>query len=160
MAEDMQCQKLQVCVVVKNLDEAMKKYGDLLGIDSFLIYAVDSQELGVTREGKPTKYKIRVGMANLGGAVLELLENIEGQTIWKDYYDKHGEGLHHIGLFVKNFPAALSAFTDRGFKVTVDGPIVGKTRIGRFTYIETEQRLGTTFEIMDFPEDMMKAFEK
>jgi methylmalonyl-CoA/ethylmalonyl-CoA epimerase len=97
-------------------------------------------------------------MAKVGGAVLELLENVMGQTIWKDFYEKHGEGLHHIGLFVKNFPAALSAFTDRGFKVTVDGPIAGKDRTGRFTYLETEKRMGTMFEIMDLPEDLMEGF--
>jgi methylmalonyl-CoA/ethylmalonyl-CoA epimerase len=158
MAEDMQCEKLQICVVVKDLDEAMKRYSDLLGIGPFLIYSVDSTELGVTREGKPTDYKVRVGMAKMGGAVLELLENLRGQTIWKDFYDEHGEGMHHIGLFVKNYPAALAAFTDRGFKVTVDGPIAAQERTGRFTYIESQERLGTTFELLDFPEELMKAF--
>jgi methylmalonyl-CoA/ethylmalonyl-CoA epimerase len=159
MAEDMKCEKLQICVVVENLDEAMKRYSDLLGIGPFLIYSVDSTELRVTREGQPTDYKVRVGMAKLGGAVLELLENIRGQTIWKDFYDKHGEGMHHVGLFVKNYPVALAAFVDRGFKITVDGPIAGEARTGRFTYIESQKRLGTTFELLDFPEDLMKAFQ-
>lgn len=159
MAEDMKCEKLQICVVVENLDEAMKRYSDLLGIGPFLIYSVDSTELGVTREGQPTDYKVRVGMAKLGGAVLELLENIRGQTIWKDFYDKHGEGMHHIGLFVRNYPVALAAFVDRGFTITVDGPIAGEARTGRFTYIESQERLGTTFELLDFPEDLMKAFQ-
>jgi methylmalonyl-CoA/ethylmalonyl-CoA epimerase len=158
MAEDMQCEKVQICVVVENLEEAMKRYSDLLGVGPFLIYSVDSRELGVTREGKPTNYRIRVGMAKMGGAVLELLENLEGQTIWKDFFDIHGECMHHIGLFVKNFPVALKAFTERGFKITVDGPIASPERIGRFTYLDTEERLGTTFELLDFPEDMMKAF--
>jgi methylmalonyl-CoA/ethylmalonyl-CoA epimerase len=158
MAEDMQCEKIQICVVVENLDEAMKRYADLLGVGPFLIYSVDAKELGVTRDGLPTDYKVRVGMAKMGGAVLELLESLKGQTIWKDFYDKHGENMHHIGLFVKNFPAALSAFTDRGFKITVDGPIAGKERTGRFTYLETQERMGTTFELLDFPEDLMQAF--
>lgn len=158
MAEDMQCVKVQVCVVVHSLEEAMKRYSDVIGVGPFLIYSVDSRQLGITREGKPTDYKIRVAMANMGGAVLELLENIEGQTIWKDFYDRNGEGMHHIGLFVKNYPAALAAFADRGYKITVDGPIESPLRTGRFTYLETENRLGTTIELLDFPEDMMEAF--
>jgi methylmalonyl-CoA/ethylmalonyl-CoA epimerase len=158
VAEDMWCEKIQICVVVENLDEAMRRYTDLLGVGPFLIYSVDAKELGVTRDGLPADYKIRVGMAKMGGAVLELLENLKGQTIWKDFYDKHGEGVHHIGLFVKNFPAALSAFVDRGFNITVDGPIAGKDRTGQFTYLETQERMGTTFELLDFPEDLMKAF--
>jgi methylmalonyl-CoA/ethylmalonyl-CoA epimerase len=158
MAEDMECEKVQICVVVENVDEAMKRYSDLLGVGPFLIYSVDAKQLGVTREGLPTDYKVRVAMAKMGGAVLELLESNKGQTIWKDFYDKHGEGMHHIGLFVRNFPAALAAFTDRGFKITVDGPIEGKSRTGRFTYLETQERMGTTFELLDFPEDLMQAF--
>jgi hypothetical protein len=144
MDANMNCEKLQICVVVKDLDEAMKRYSDTLGIGPFLIYSVDAKELKVTREGRPADYKIRVGMAKMGGGVLELLE--------------HGEGVHHIGLFVKNYPAALAAFMDRGFKITVDGPIVGTDRTGRFTYLETQERLGTTFELLDFPEELMAAF--
>lgn len=158
MAEDMQCIKVQVCVVVTNLEEAMERYSDVIGVGPFLIYSVDSQQLGITREGKPTDYKIRVAMAKMGGAVLELLENVEGQTIWKDFYDRNGEGMHHIGLFVKNYPAALAALTDRGYTITVDGPIESPVRTGRFTYLETEKGLGTTIELLDFPEDMMEAF--
>src|ERR1700722_6862985 len=111
MNNRMECEKLQLCLVVRNLDEAMKRYSDLLGIGPFVVYTVDSQELpGITRNGQPTNYKVRVGMAKMGNAILELLENLRGQTIWKDFYDKHGEGLHHVGLLVKDFPAALSAF--------------------------------------------------
>ena len=111
MTDDMQCDKLQVCVVVNNLDEAMRRYSDLLGIGPFVVYTVDSQEMpGITRDGQPTNYRVRVGMAKIGNGILELLENLRGQTIWKDFYDKHGEGVHHIGLVMKNFPAALSAY--------------------------------------------------
>jgi methylmalonyl-CoA/ethylmalonyl-CoA epimerase len=159
MTGAIQFDKLQVCVVVENLDEAMKRYSDLLGIGPFVIYTVDSQELpGITREGLPTNYKVRVGMAKMGCGILELLENLRGQTIWKDFYDRHGEGVHHIGLLVEDFAGALSAFKDRGFKVTVDGPIAGKNRTGRFTYMNTEKQMGTTLEILDFPEDLLKAF--
>jgi hypothetical protein len=31
-------------------------------------------------------------------------------------------------------------------------------RTGRFTYLETQERLGTTFESLDFPKELMAAF--
>jgi 4-hydroxyphenylpyruvate dioxygenase-like putative hemolysin len=160
MGSGIQCEMLQFCVVVKNLDEAMERYSSLFGIGPFLVYTVDTDELpGITRDGKPTKYRIRVGMAKMGGAVLELFESQQGETIWKEFYDKHGEGLHHVGMFVPDYKAALKEFTHQGFKVTVDGPIVGKTRDGRFTYLDTQERLGTTFELLDFPEDLMAQWK-
>jgi hypothetical protein len=112
MAHGMQCDMLQVCVVVNNLDEAMKRYSDLLGIGPFVVYTVDSQEVpGITRDGQPTNYCVRVGMAKIGNGILELLENLRGQTIWKDFYDKHGEGVHHIGLVTSlpRFPTSSLA---------------------------------------------------
>jgi hypothetical protein len=40
----------------------------------------------------------------------------------------------------------------------VDGPIAGKHRTGRFTYMDTEKQMGTTLEILDFPEDLLESF--
>jgi catechol 2,3-dioxygenase-like lactoylglutathione lyase family enzyme len=160
MVPGVKCDRLQVCIVVKDLDEAMKRYTDLLGVGPFLVYTVDTDEVpGVTRDGKPTSYAVRVGITKLGSGVLELFQSLRGETIWKEFFDRHGEGLHHLGFYVKDFDAALATFTGQGFKITVDGPIVGKERTGRFTYFDTQDRMGTTLELLDFPEDLMAQLE-
>ena len=156
ISRDLKTEMLQVCVVVKDLDEAIKRYSSLFGIGSFHVFTVDTNEWpGITHRGQPIDYKVRVGMAKLGGAVLELLENQRGETMWKEFFDKHGEGMQHIGLFVRDYDAALTTFTRQGFSITLDGPVVGKERNGRFTYLDTQQELGTTFALLDFPEDFM-----
>jgi 4-hydroxyphenylpyruvate dioxygenase-like putative hemolysin len=147
---------LQVCVVVKDLDEAMKRYSSAFGVGPFLVYNVDTSEWpGIKEGGKPADFRIRLAMSKLGNAILELLESQRGMTIWQDFLDKHGEGVHHLGLFVDDFEAAFRHFTQQGFTVTVEGPIVGEMRSGRFAYLDTHNNLGTTVELLDMPEDLM-----
>ena len=156
MANGIKPEMIQICVVVRDLDESIQRYTSVFGIEKFHVYTVDTADVAdVTVNGQPSSYAVRVGMAKLGNVVLELFQSLHGQTIWKDYYDRHGEGIHHIGLIVGDYAAALEEFTRKGFKVTVDGPILGKPRDGRFTYLDTQKELGATFELLDFPEDFM-----
>ncbi len=94
-----------------------------------------------------------VAMGKIGTGMLELLESERGETIYKEFLDKHGEGVHHIGFFVdQDHDRACNALIDEGFPHTQGGPILGENRDGRFDYFDTEKKLGTTIELLDFPE--------
>jgi hypothetical protein len=94
-------------------------------------------------------------MARLGGAVIELLEPLRGQRMYKDFLDQHGEGVHHVGLMFDDYAEAFKGLTSGGFTVTVDGPIVGESRTGRSAYFDTQEKFSTTFELLDFPEEIL-----
>jgi methylmalonyl-CoA/ethylmalonyl-CoA epimerase len=157
MADGVMKDMVQICVVVKNLENAMRQYSTVFGIEDFIVYKVDSDNVaGITDRGEPAKsYAVQVGMARLGGAVIELLEPLRGQSMYQDFLDQHGEGVHHVGLMVDNYGDAVKGLTRHGLPVTVDGPIVGESRTGRFTYFDTQEKLGTTFELLDFPEEIL-----
>src|SRR5215831_11611999 len=40
------------------------------------------------------------------GITFELLEPLDGPSPWKDHLEKHGEGMHHIGINVPDYLAA------------------------------------------------------
>ena len=132
---------IQVCVIVKDLREAMDRYHSLFGIGPFEVYTVDTKELpGVTYRGQPGDYRVTVGMGKIGTGVLELLECERGETIYKEFLDKHGEGVHHIGFFVdQDHDRACNTLIDEGFPHTQGGPILGENRDGRFDYFDTER---------------------
>jgi methylmalonyl-CoA/ethylmalonyl-CoA epimerase len=157
MANGIMKDMVQICVVVKDLDKAMQRYSSVFGIKDFVVYKVDTDNVpGITDRGQPTKsYAVQVGMARLAGAIIELLEPLRGETMYQDFLDQHGEGVHHVGLVVDDYDEALKGLTGQGFGVTVDGPIVGESRKGRFTYFDTQEELGTTFELLDFPEELL-----
>ncbi len=157
MADGVMKDMVQICVVVKNLENAMRQYSTVFGIEDFIIYKVDSDNVpGITDRGEPAKsYAVQVGMARLGGAVIELLEPLRGESMYQDFLDQHGEGVHHVGLIADHYDDAVKGFTRHGLAITVDGPIVGDSRTGRFTYFDTQERLGTIFELLDFPEEIL-----
>ncbi len=160
MAKGVMKDMVQICVVVRDLEKAMRQYSTVFGIKDFVVYKVDSDHVpGITDHGQPAKsYAVQVGMARLGGAVIELLEPLRGQSMYQDFLDQHGEGVHHVGLMVDHYAEALEGFTRHGLGVTVDGPIVGESRTGRFTYLDTQEKLGTTFELLDFPAELLEQW--
>ena len=100
----MKIKKLQICVIVRDLDAAIERYQSLFGIGPFAVYKVDTRELpGITYRGQPGNYRLRVGMANLGGGILELLEPQGGDSPFEDFLKQHGEGVQHVGLVVEDY---------------------------------------------------------
>ena len=146
----------QVCLVVKDLRAAMDKYASL-GIGPFSVYTVDTKMLpGVTYRGAAANYRAQVAMAKIGTLWLELMEHQEGENIYKEHLQKHGEGLHHFGIFVDDYKAACDHLTGQGYRQIMGGPIIGKDREGRFDYFETEKGYGAIIELLDMPDDLGK----
>jgi len=162
MPDKMKISILQVSVIVKNLEAAMQRYTSLLGIGPFCVYTVDTSEVpGVTYRGQRGDYKVRVGMAKVAGAVIELIEQQRGESIYTEFLRKHGEGVHHIGLIVDDMKEAFKQFAGHGFTTpSQDGPIVNEKpkRDGRFTYFDTEQKFGTTLELLDVPDNILASW--
>jgi methylmalonyl-CoA/ethylmalonyl-CoA epimerase len=158
MRNDFQIRILQVCVVVKDVDAAVGNFEELLGIGPFAVYTVDSKDMpGVTYRGLPGDYRVKVAMTKVGGGVIELIENQRGANIYTEFLAKHGEGIHHIGLITDDFEPIFKNFCDRGLQPSLDGPIVGKT-MGRFTYFDTEPRVGGILELLDVPGDVLQKW--
>jgi hypothetical protein len=52
---------------------------------------------------------------------LELMEVIDGPSIYQDWIEERGEGLHHINFLVGDFDAAIGALTHEGFECIQSG---------------------------------------
>ena len=145
--------RLQVCILVKDLEDAMKRYSDLLGIEKYSVYVVDTRELpGVTYRGQPADYRVTVAIANVDTWQIELMMPERGESIYKEVLDRQGEGIHHLGFIVnQNYDAAVSDLAARGFQHTQGGPIVGTDRTGRFDYFDSKDHPGIILEVLDIP---------
>jgi 4-hydroxyphenylpyruvate dioxygenase-like putative hemolysin len=131
----------------------MERYRSLYGIDQYSVYTVDTRELpGVIYRGKPADYGVRVALAKVGHWQLELLEPLRGDSMYQDFLNEHGEGVQHLGFFVDNYGEAYQEMVDRGFPHLLGGPILGKTRNGRFDYFDSKKDLGVVVELLDIPD--------
>ena len=140
----------QVAVVVRDLDAALAEYSERLGIGPWWVSLYGPPRLTEMRiRGIETPYSMKLAIAWTGETMWELIEPVDGPSIYKEFLDAHGEGLHH--LLVNHagveFDAAIADFAARGCPPLMEG------RMGevRFAYIDTEGPLRTVLEIVDRP---------
>jgi len=135
---------LQVGLVVKDLQQSMERYWKLLGIGPWNIYTYAPPMLreGTVR-GKRVDYSMRLAHAMSGPVQVELIQPLEGPSIYTEHLAQKGEGLHHIQSRVENIEEVLAAFEKLGIGVLMSG----KFGEGEFYYLDTEPPLGVIYEI-------------
>ena len=142
----------QVALVVEDLDKAVEHYWKTFGIGPWLFYTYGRPLLKeMTYHGKPTEYRMRLALAQLGPLNLELIEMVEGDTVYADFVSKHGYGVHHFGVKVENMQAALAAARKLGVEMVQDGCGFGVEGDGHFAYLDTEEKIGVMLELREAP---------
>ncbi len=141
---------IQVGIIVKDAEKAARRYGELFGIGPWRLF--DSAPTDVILHGKPlANYDgvIRVAMANLGEIQFELLQPLHGPSTHMDFAKQHGQGIHHISFGpVPDHDDMLAALRKEGYGIEMQG-VLGGART--FTYMATQQDLGTIFEFVKAP---------
>jgi Glyoxalase/Bleomycin resistance protein/Dioxygenase superfamily len=94
---------------VTSIDEFRAGWGALLGIDDWLIREVGQPAGRVQLHGQPTTEPTitRVAFAKFKGTSLELIEPRGGPTGGADWLARHGPGMQHIGVWVRDLPTEL-----------------------------------------------------
>jgi methylmalonyl-CoA/ethylmalonyl-CoA epimerase len=128
----------QIAVVVYDLEKSMKAYHDLLGWGPWNVYEHVPPALHHTHlRGTPTKYSMLGAETNVEGMGFEIIQPLEGPSIYKEWLDKYGEGFHHIAVMKhtaeesEGFKKEMAA---RGAKILMGGRI-GETI--EFYYLDT-----------------------
>ena len=82
--------------------------------------------------------------------VYEVIQPVSGATIFQEFLEQHGEGIHHIAYDCNGVPfeERIKGFKEKGFEMVQGGNWGGN----RFAFFETEATTGTCFETYHFPE--------
>jgi hypothetical protein len=139
---------VQVGVVVRDLDKSMRELTSLFGIGPFRVIDCPppGREDRQFRDGKHVRFRTRQAFADLGSVELELIQPIEGTTIWNDFMDAHGPGIHHIRFNTENLEEVITALGDSGVGITQEG--AGIREGTRWVNFDTEGHVGFTVEVM------------
>jgi methylmalonyl-CoA/ethylmalonyl-CoA epimerase len=142
----------QVALVVKDLDQVVENYWNLFGIGPWHFYTYGRPLVKkMSYHGYPSEYKMRVALSYFGSTRVELIQFLEGETIYEDFVKEHGYGVHHLGLLVEDMQTAIAAAEAAGFAVIQDGSGFGLDGDGHYAYIDTEAVLGVTLELIERP---------
>ena len=139
---------IQVGVVVRDLEKSMKELTALFGIGPFRV--VDCPPVGRESQqflnGRLVRFRTRQAFADMGSVELELIQPVEGDTIWSAFMAAHGPGIHHIRFNTENLEEVITHLAGQGIPVTQEG--AGIREGTRWVNFDTEERVGFTIEVM------------
>jgi methylmalonyl-CoA/ethylmalonyl-CoA epimerase len=96
-------------IAVKNLDESINFYENILGLKCYAIEEVADQ-------------KVKTAFFQVGQTKIELLESTDPDGPIGKFIDKKGEGIHHIAYSVTDLPAALQHVKTNEVKLIDENP--------------------------------------
>ncbi|MEA5114075.1 MAG: VOC family protein [Geobacteraceae bacterium] len=141
---------LQIGMVVKNCDEAVRKYADDYGIGPWNIYEFNPDTVSdMIIEGKEVKYAMRLALCNIGDVQWELIEPKDDKSIYASFLKEHGGGLHHVAFGTDNYEKTVQFYKDKGRPVLQGGTWKGLT----YTYLDSREDLGVIAEIYNLVPD-------
>ena len=135
---------IQIAIVVRDLDAAMRTYVHDYGIGPWEIFGFDPGKVADMREdGEPVERSWRLAIAQVGQVQWELIEPLDEESVYARFLAEQGGGLHHVGVAVPDFEETLAAQAERGNGVLLGGEYKGI----RFAYLDTVGDLGFVTEI-------------
>ena len=91
-------------IAVKNLDETLKFYTDVLGLEMGGTEVVEDQ-------------KVKVAFLPIGDTEVELLESTSDDGPIARFIERNGEGIQHIAFKVDDIEEAIDYMQEKGMKM-------------------------------------------
>lgn len=134
----------QIALVVDDIEQAAKNYAELFGVPVPDIWRIPPEKEAHTRfRDLPTATRARLCVFDLGQVVLELTEADKEPSSWKQFYDEHGQGVHHIGFQVSNRRDVIDYFQSKGAGERHYGEYTG----GNYTFVDSEKMFGVLINV-------------
>ncbi len=133
-------------IVVKDLGQAARYYESHFGWGPFRGAEMDMKRFAYHYRGRPSTARVRVAAGYCGPMPVELFQPLEGESIYGEFLQQKGEGLHHLGFVVEDFDQTLKALVHEGLEQIAHG---GSPR-GSFAYLDTGKVGGVVFEILSY----------
>jgi len=99
-------------IAVKNMDEAIKFYEEILGLKCYAVEEVADQ-------------KVKTAFFQIGQTKIELLESTDPEGPIGKFIEKRGEGIHHIAFAAKGLESSLEELKIKGIKLIDEKPRKG-----------------------------------
>ena len=99
-------------IAVKNLEESIRFYEDVLGMECYAIEEVKEQ-------------KVKTAFFQVGQTKIELLESTDPEGPIGKFVEKKGEGVHHMAFAVKGIEDALAQMDEKGVRLIDKQPRKG-----------------------------------
>ena len=127
-------------IAVKNLDEAIKFYEEVLGLKCYAVEEVEDQ-------------KVKTAFFQIGQTKIELLESTDPDGPIGKFIEKRGEGIHHIAFATDKLESSLKELKEKGIKLIDEKPRTGAEGLN-IAFIHPKATYGVLTELCEHPKEM------
>lgn len=141
---------LQIGLVVSDLDRTVNVLSEVFGIGPFRMAEwppADQPDLQRFYRGRLGRFTARMAWTDLGTVELEIIQPLEGDSVWADYLKRHGDGVHHIKFNVPEAEPFVQLAADHGLEVSQRGE--GLRPGTEWVYVDLEEQAGFHLELFN-----------
>ena len=122
-------------VAVKNLNDAIAYYENVLGLKCYAIEEVKDQ-------------KVKTAFFKVGETKIELLEATDPESPVCKFIEKKGEGVHHIAFSVNNLQEKLKEVEEKGINLIDKVPQKGAEGL-QIAFLHPKSTFGVLTELCE-----------
>jgi methylmalonyl-CoA/ethylmalonyl-CoA epimerase len=139
---------IQIAIIVPDTEAAAKEWSTLLGVPMPEIAVQPKPENpseSLTYRGTPASYELKLASIKAPqGFIIELHQCDENDSTFREYVNKHGYGVHHLGFAVGDRrDEVVEGLEGRGYDLRTVGYYPG----GSWTIVDTENVLGVNLNV-------------
>jgi catechol 2,3-dioxygenase-like lactoylglutathione lyase family enzyme len=141
----------QVAFLVPDLAAGVETWSSALGASDWLVYTYSPETVPhLTFRGEPGKFSMRLALCG-AGPQLELIQPLGGPSIYHEWLEEHGFGVHHLGFHLPRLGPVAETLAADGFSPVQAGSGYGVDGDGAFAYYDLVDALGLYLELIETP---------
>jgi catechol 2,3-dioxygenase-like lactoylglutathione lyase family enzyme len=138
---------VQVAIVSRDIEASVKRWAAVLGMPAPSISTTrPGNEVKELYRGRSSMGQAKLAFFRLGQVTLELIEPVGPDTSWREYLDKNGEGVQHLGFQVTDIEKATANAAALGY-VSLHRGRYDKDN-GSYSYVDSQKALGVVLEFL------------
>lgn len=131
-------------VVVRDLEAALRRYDESLGIGPFRSFEAPFPDTQL--RGEPAPCTLKIAFGNLGNVLFEVIQPLDGRSLHREFLERNGEGIQHLGFVVPDLRADLAKLRANGLRIVMEASIPQNDSY--LAYIESEAAAGVVWELI------------
>ena len=127
-------------LVVRDI-HATVRFLESVGIGPFFEYPPMTEYTKLNVPDKDGFFNTVIKCVQIGPVQLQLVQPGEGRSIYRDFLEKNGEGVFHLGFVVPDIDTAEAGIEGMGLRVISSGR---RANGSGFAYFDTAEKCGVT----------------
>ncbi len=139
----------QLAYVVRDIGATEAWFQKTLGVPLFTRMENMSFGAECSYRGQPADFAAHLSLGYMRDTQIELIEPLRGESLYAEFLQAKGPGLHHVAFDVPDFDAAVAGLRSGGLELLSNGQLGPGSH---FAYFDCESAQTSVIEILGFDE--------